>query len=67
VAVRAYADTQDLHEVATILSQNDTVREWKAAIPHSRSWDEYLNQAKNYVRMIQAAAFTKLEKQQELG
>ncbi|PSF28338.1 hypothetical protein C7H19_24720 [Aphanothece hegewaldii CCALA 016] len=67
VAIRAYADTQDLHEVATILSQSDTVREWRAVIPHSRSWDEYLNQAKNYVRVIQAEAFTKLEKHQELG
>lgn len=67
VAIRAYADTEDPHEVATILSQSDTVREWRATVPHSRSWDEYINQAKNYVRVIQSAASTKLEKQQELG
>jgi hypothetical protein len=56
VAVRAYADTQDPHEVATILSQSDTVREWRAAVPHSRSWEEYLSQAKDYVRVIQSKA-----------
>ena len=56
VAIRAYADAQDLHEVAGILSQSDRVREWRATVPHSRSWDEYVRQAQDYIRLVQADA-----------
>ncbi len=56
VAIRAYADAQDLHQVAGILSQSDRLREWRATVPHSRSWDEYVRQAQDYIRLVQADA-----------
>ncbi|ACK72235.1 hypothetical protein PCC7424_3855 [Gloeothece citriformis PCC 7424] len=56
VARLAYADTGDSHEVATILSQSDQVRQWRASVPNALSWDEYVNQAKEYVRYVQSAA-----------
>ncbi|ACK70909.1 hypothetical protein PCC7424_2492 [Gloeothece citriformis PCC 7424] len=56
VARLAYADTGDSHEVATILSQSDQVRQWRASVPNALSWEEYVNQAKEYVRYVQSAA-----------
>jgi hypothetical protein len=53
VAIRAYADTDDSYQVGTILSHGDQVREWRASVPSSLSWDEYVNQAKDYVRYVQ--------------
>jgi hypothetical protein len=53
VAIRAYADTDDSYQVGIILSQGNQVREWRASVPSSLSWDEYVNQAKDYVRYVQ--------------
>ncbi|MGH2413465.1 MAG: hypothetical protein ACRDEA_07205, partial [Microcystaceae cyanobacterium] len=49
VAIRAYVDACDSHEVVGILSQSDRVREWRASVPTSRSWDEYLSQASDRI------------------
>ncbi|MGK7874830.1 MAG: hypothetical protein AB4426_16470, partial [Xenococcaceae cyanobacterium] len=56
VAILAYAQTNNPHEVAIILSQSDQVREWRASVPDSRSWEEYVSQAKEYLRVIQNVA-----------
>jgi hypothetical protein len=61
VAVRAYKDNCDSYQIANILSQGDQVREWKANVPSSLSHEEYLNQAKEYVRYIQADAHNYLK------
>lgn len=60
VAVRAIADTQDNTEVMSILSQSDTVRDWRQSVPTERSWDDYLKQAREYVSMIQTQANKRL-------
>jgi hypothetical protein len=60
VAVRATADIQDNTEVMSILSQSDTVREWRDTIPSSRSWDDYIKQARQYVSMVQGEANKRL-------
>ena len=74
VAILAYVDTNAPHEVASILSQSDQVRQWRATVSDSRSWDDYLRQAKEYLRVIQAQAHERLQgqfpgklKQQELS
>ncbi|MGK7873459.1 MAG: hypothetical protein AB4426_09135, partial [Xenococcaceae cyanobacterium] len=56
VAILAYAQTNNPHEVAIILSQSDQVREWRASVPDSRSWNEYVKQAQDYIRYVQADA-----------
>ena len=56
VAIKAYRDNYDYYQVATILSQGDQVREWKASVPSSLSQEEYLSLAKEYLRYIQADA-----------
>jgi hypothetical protein len=56
VAVRAYGDGFNSQEVATILSQSDRVLEWRASVPDSRSWEEYVRQAQDYIRQVQADA-----------
>ena len=61
VALQVYANTQDPHEVTGILSQSDLVREWRASVPHSRSWEEYVSQAKEYLRGIQNEAAQRLQ------
>ncbi|MDV3001145.1 MAG: hypothetical protein N5P05_002751 [Chroococcopsis gigantea SAG 12.99] len=67
IAIRAYSDTKDPHEVSTILSQSDTVREWRAGVPELRSWDDYINGAKYYLRAVQGAVSVRLQEQEELG
>jgi hypothetical protein len=56
VAIRAYADTQDTHEVASILSQSDRVRELRATVADACGWEEYVRQAQDYIRQVQADA-----------
>jgi hypothetical protein len=56
VAIKAHRDNYDYYQVATILSQGDQVREWKASVPSSLSQEEYLSLAKEYLRYIQADA-----------
>jgi hypothetical protein len=60
VAIRAYADTKDTHEVAGILSQSDQVRELRATVADACSWEEYVRQAQGYVRVIQNEANKKI-------
>jgi predicted nucleotidyltransferase len=61
VAILAQAETNNPHEVAIILSQSDQVREWRASVPDSRSWEEYVQRAKEYFRVIQ---YTAIQRQQ---
>jgi hypothetical protein len=61
VAILAQAETNNPHEVAIILSQSDQVREWRATVPDSRSWEEYVRQAKEYLRVIQDRANERLQ------
>jgi hypothetical protein len=56
VAIRAYADTKDIHEVASILSQSDRVRELRATVADACGWEEYIKQAQDYIRQVQADA-----------
>jgi adenylosuccinate synthase len=56
VAIRAYADTRDVYEVATLLSQSDRVRGWREKASDAQNWNEYVINAKKYVRMIQDKA-----------
>jgi hypothetical protein len=63
VAILAQAETNNPHEVAIILSQSDQVREWRAAVPDSRSWEEYVQQAKEYLQVIQDRAHERLQRQ----
>jgi hypothetical protein len=56
VAIRAYADTRDVYEVATLLSQSDRILEWRATVPDSCGWEEYIRQAQDYIRQVQADA-----------
>ena len=61
VAVRAIADIQDKVEVMAILSQSDLVREWRETVPNTRSWEDYLRLARDYVQAIQNEAGKKLQ------
>jgi hypothetical protein len=63
VAIRAYADTKDTHEVAGILSQSDRVRELRATVADACGWEEYVQQAKEYLRVIQDRANERLQGQ----
>ncbi|MDV3002854.1 MAG: hypothetical protein N5P05_004509 (plasmid) [Chroococcopsis gigantea SAG 12.99] len=67
IAIRAYGDTKDPREVSTILSQSDTVREWRSGVPELRSWDDYINGAKSYLTVVQSAVSLRLQQQEELG
>jgi hypothetical protein len=62
VAIRAYADARDSHQVAKILSQSERVLEWRATVPDTRSWDEYVRQARDYIRQVQADAHDRWRK-----
>lgn len=63
VAILAQAETNNPHEVAIILSQSDQVRDWRGSVPDSRSWEEYVRQAQDYIRQVQADA----DKQKQLN
>jgi hypothetical protein len=63
VAILAQAETNNPHEVAIILSQSNQVREGRASVPDSRSWEEYVRQAQDYIRQVQADA----DKQRQLN
>jgi DNA primase len=62
VTIQAYRDNYDYYQVATILSQGDQVREWKASVPSSLSHEEYLSLAKDYVLYLQNYARNSLER-----
>ncbi len=64
VAIRAYADGKESQEVVAILSQSEHVLQWRATVPHALSWDEYVRQAKEYVRVIQNEAYERFQRQQ---
>ncbi|MBE9171195.1 hypothetical protein IQ238_28050, partial [Pleurocapsales cyanobacterium LEGE 06147] len=64
VAVRTYADGKESQEVVAILSQSERVLEWRATVPDTRSWDDYVRQAKEYVRVIQNEAYERFQRQQ---
>ncbi|MEG3437854.1 hypothetical protein V0288_12070 [Pannus brasiliensis CCIBt3594] len=57
VAIRAYSDGRDSHEVAGILSQSDRVREWKASVPDP---GEYIGLAREYLRQVRSSAEQRL-------
>ena len=64
IALRAYADHQNPQDIATILSQSDVVLDWRETIPQTRTWEEYVNQAKEYIRVIQNEAYQQLQQQE---
>ena len=64
IALRAYADLQNPQDIATILSQSDVVLHWRETIPKTRPWEEYVHQAKEYIRVIQQEAYQQLQQQE---
>ncbi len=60
VAIRATADGQDKIEVMSILAQSDLVRAWRETVPSNIGWDDYVKQARDYVRIIQDEANKRL-------
>ncbi|TRT53780.1 MAG: hypothetical protein EWV85_13570 [Microcystis aeruginosa Ma_QC_C_20070703_M131] len=56
VAIRTYADTKDAQEVAGILSQSDRVLQLRATVADAYGWEEYIKQAQDYIRQVQADA-----------
>jgi hypothetical protein len=37
---------------------------WRETIPQTRPWEEYVHQAKEYIRVIQQEAYQQLQQQE---
>ncbi len=61
IAIRAYANQHKPQDIAMILSQSDVVLKWRETVPNSHSWETYVSQAKEYVRVVQNEAYQKFQ------